>query len=267
MRHRRTREVFIELTSLLDVVMILIFAVMIQTSQLSEKSQAEVQELEDNNARLELQLEEKEKELAELQNKYDELAIEKAELELENEELKKKLEELEQKLSALEENYEDIKALMDASENVELLKDLENAKQKLEIYEYMKDNNIIGDRQIVISMPLDVAGRTRFTCDTLTENSSEKGKIDVANDSVYSGEAVESWNTIFDLMTDFIRETVDKTLAENDGTADINIIVSFDKSKINAKLYDKFVIRVNYIIAEYREKGTAISYNIMPLNG
>lgn len=39
MRHRRTRDIVIELTSLLDVVMILIFAVMIENAKLTQEAQ------------------------------------------------------------------------------------------------------------------------------------------------------------------------------------------------------------------------------------
>lgn len=50
MRYKRTRDIVIELTSLLDVVMILIFAVMIRNSQLVEASNQEVRELQKENA-------------------------------------------------------------------------------------------------------------------------------------------------------------------------------------------------------------------------
>lgn len=50
MKHKRTRDIVIELTSLLDVVMILIFYVMIQNSQL-------VSELQEKNAAMEAKLE------------------------------------------------------------------------------------------------------------------------------------------------------------------------------------------------------------------
>lgn len=50
MRHKRTRNIVIELTSLLDIVMILIFAVMIKNSQLVEASNQKVSELQKENA-------------------------------------------------------------------------------------------------------------------------------------------------------------------------------------------------------------------------
>lgn len=49
MRHKRTRDIVIELTSLLDVVMILIFYVMIQNAQL-------VSELQEKNTEMEAEL-------------------------------------------------------------------------------------------------------------------------------------------------------------------------------------------------------------------
>lgn len=50
MRQNRTRNIVIELTSLLDVVMILIFAVMIKNAQLVEASNQELSELQEENA-------------------------------------------------------------------------------------------------------------------------------------------------------------------------------------------------------------------------
>lgn len=56
MRHKRTRDIVIELTSLLDVVMILIFAVMIKNSQLVEASKQELGELQKENAAMQEEL-------------------------------------------------------------------------------------------------------------------------------------------------------------------------------------------------------------------
>lgn len=52
MRHRRTKEIVIELTSMLDVVMILIFAVMIKNSQLVEASNQKVMDLQEEQAEM-----------------------------------------------------------------------------------------------------------------------------------------------------------------------------------------------------------------------
>ena len=57
MRHKRIRDIVIELTSLLDVVMILIFAVMIKNAQLVEASNREVDELQKENAAMQGELE------------------------------------------------------------------------------------------------------------------------------------------------------------------------------------------------------------------
>lgn len=57
MRHKRLRDIVIELTSLLDVVMILIFAIMIKNTQLVEASNQKVDELQQENAAMQGQLE------------------------------------------------------------------------------------------------------------------------------------------------------------------------------------------------------------------
>lgn len=56
MRHRRVRDIVIELTSLLDVVMILIFAVMIQNAKLVEANNQKIGEIEAENAAMEAEL-------------------------------------------------------------------------------------------------------------------------------------------------------------------------------------------------------------------
>lgn len=100
MRHRRTRDIVIELTSLLDVVMILIFAVMIQNAQLTEKKVAECEELQISN-------EEMQGELERMEGISKELAI---------------------ALAKLDEGNVD-----------ELLAELQVTKSQLDAYEYMDD--------------------------------------------------------------------------------------------------------------------------------
>lgn len=104
MRHKRTRDIVIELTSLLDVVMILIFAVMIKNSQLVEASSQEVAELQEENAAMQ-------KELAEYGGITEELA---------------------NALGKLEEG--DLEAI---------LEQLHNAENQLDAYEYMDDIVIV----------------------------------------------------------------------------------------------------------------------------
>lgn len=98
MRHNRIRNVVIELTSLLDIVMILIFAVMIQNSRLVEASNQERSELQIENAGMQNDL-----------AKYEEIA----------EELSKSLEEL---------GEDDLGAILDK---------LHNAENQLNVYECM----------------------------------------------------------------------------------------------------------------------------------
>lgn len=108
MRHKRTRDIVIELTSLLDVVMILIFTVMIKNSQLVEASNQKVDELQKENAAMQGELEE-----------YGGI----------NEELAN---ELANALGKLDEG--DLEAL---------LEQLHSAENQLDAYEYMKDIVIV----------------------------------------------------------------------------------------------------------------------------
>ena len=104
MRHKRTRNIVIELTSLLDIVMILIFAVMIKNSQLVEASNQEVRELQNENATMK-------NDLAEYEGISEELA---------------------NALGKLEEG--DLETL---------LEQLHNAENQLDTYEYMDDIVIV----------------------------------------------------------------------------------------------------------------------------
>ncbi len=104
MRHKRTRNIVIELTSLLDIVMILIFAVMIKNSQLVEASNQKVNELQEENVAMQ-------DDLAEYEGISEELA---------------------NALGKLEEG--DLETL---------LEQLHNTENQLNAYEYMDDIVIV----------------------------------------------------------------------------------------------------------------------------
>ena len=104
MRHKRTRNIVIELTSLLDIVMILIFAVMIKNSQLVEASNQELNELQKENTAMQ-------NDLAEYEGISEELA---------------------NALGKLEEG--DVEMLLDQ---------LHNAENQLDTYKYMDDIVIV----------------------------------------------------------------------------------------------------------------------------
>lgn len=104
MRHKRTRNIVIELTSLLDIVMILIFAVMIKNSQLVEASNQELNELQKENTAMQ-------NDLAEYEGISEELA---------------------NALGKLEEG--DLEMLLDQ---------LHNTENQLDAYKYMDDIVIV----------------------------------------------------------------------------------------------------------------------------
>lgn len=79
MRHRKIRNIVIELTSLLDVVMILIFAVMIKNTEMAKASNQKASRLQEENVAMKDDLakyEEIKKELAEAQEKLAEGGLE-----------------------------------------------------------------------------------------------------------------------------------------------------------------------------------------------
>ncbi len=130
MRKRRIRDIVIELTSLLDVVMILIFAVMIENSRMVKASEEKVVAA---NATIE-----------EMQDELYEAAAEKdritedftAQLENREEKLKDAEEELARKNEELESKDEDLLKANEAydrlsNEKDEISKDLKIAQRKL----------------------------------------------------------------------------------------------------------------------------------------
>ena len=131
MRHRKTRDIVIELTSLLDVVMILIFGVMITNAQLVEASKAELLQVQEENIEMK-------EELAELEGMSEELA------------------------NAL--------AKLDEGEIEDLLNRIQSAESQLEAYEYMEDvvvvfnvglENIYSERRLTYGKALeDNGGKT-----------------------------------------------------------------------------------------------------------
>lgn len=104
MRHKRTRNIVIELTSLLDIVMILIFAVMIKNAQLVEASNQQLSELKKENVAMQ-------NDLAEYEEIYEKLA------------------------NALEK--------LEEGDLETLLEQLHNAENQLDTYEYMDDIVIV----------------------------------------------------------------------------------------------------------------------------
>lgn len=100
MKHNRRRDIVIELTSLLDIVMILIFAVMIKNAQLVEARNQELNEMQKENAAIQ-------DDLAEYEGIAEELAI---------------------ALGKLEEG--DLETILEK---------LHNAENQLDAYKYMED--------------------------------------------------------------------------------------------------------------------------------
>lgn len=100
MRHRRTRDIIIDLTSLLDVIMILIFSVMIQNAKLVEANNQKITEVEAENASMEEKLKE---------------------------------------MSGISEELATALGKLDEGDLDSLLEQLHSAENKLDTYEYMDD--------------------------------------------------------------------------------------------------------------------------------
>ncbi|MCR5585620.1 MAG: hypothetical protein K6F63_09340 [Lachnospiraceae bacterium] len=150
MRKRRTRDIVIELTSLLDVVMILIFAVMIENSKMVEASEAEVAAANVTMEEMRNELDESEAEKARLTEDYT-VQLENKDRELQEitiraEETNKELDKAKEDNLKLSEEKDEISKNLQIAERKlsegeveELLKRIENAEKKLEGYEYLSD--------------------------------------------------------------------------------------------------------------------------------
>ncbi len=157
MRKRRTRDIVIELTSLLDVVMILIFAVMIENSRMVKASEAEVVEanavIEEMRDELRDAASEKERMAGELKYAEDTIDQKNEEIERAGQELERSNEMLEKANEAYE-KLSDEKDIIDEELKVaqrklsegdveELLAKIANAEKKMEGYEYLKDKVLV----------------------------------------------------------------------------------------------------------------------------
>jgi biopolymer transport protein ExbD len=123
MRKRRTRDIVIELTSLLDVVMILIFAVMIENSKMVEASEAEVAAANVTMEEMRNELDEAEAEKIRLTEDYT-VQLENRDRELQ--EIKTEAEETGKELDKAKEDY-----LKLSGEKEEISRELKKAQIKL----------------------------------------------------------------------------------------------------------------------------------------
>ena len=235
MRTRRIRDIVIELTSLLDVVMILIFAVMIENSKMVEASEAEVvaanatiEEMQGELANekadkvriteeLTEQLESRERELeqaeAKAAEKNDELEKAKEEnlkISEEKEEISKKLQIAEKKLSE--------------GEVEELLARIANAESKSKSYDYLS-------RMIIF---YNVGGRSVY--------ASEDDEYPIYKTMYYGRSGSNDEDVFVEYMTDQERaqaietmkadlvEGIDKALHSDD--AQVYVIFSYNLEEI-----------------------------------
>lgn len=115
MRHRRKRDIIIELTSLLDVIMIMIFMVMAENSKLISEKQSALDAAQTELAETDNLLAKADEEIGALQGTADELS----------------------------EKLNEAQAKLDEGNVEELLEKLQAAESRLDAYKYMDDIVIV----------------------------------------------------------------------------------------------------------------------------
>lgn len=171
MRRRRRRDIIIELTSLLDVIMIIIFMVMKENSRMILDKQNAVDNAQQVNASQSVMI--------------DELTAERDELSQKVEELTGKLEEAQGKL--------------DEGSVEELLEQLQAAQNKLDSYKALDD--------IVIVLNIGVENKFNNTVRVMTFGKTSQASTVIENRSDEEFEV--SLNKMKVFVTDYITKVLD----------------------------------------------------------
>ncbi len=290
MRKRRTRDIVIELTSLLDIVMILIFAVMIENSKLVKESEAkldtatkQIEQMTEDEKKTaeeyEAALSEKDTEIAgaleslsvkegELTAAKDEIALKETEISDAKEYISQKETELtaaEDTITALEQEKDDISeelkiALRKLSEGEveELIAKIKNAELKNAGYEYM-------DSLVVV---YNVGIESIYESDTddvplyRTLKMSRSGTTD--EDVFYEFNDSTARSIAIDEMKVKLVAGIDNVIA--DAAEDVNIYIILTYYSNDRTLYvDR--LRVNEALVEITGKYAGeVSYRINVLN-
>ncbi|MCR5823983.1 MAG: hypothetical protein K6G60_06075 [Lachnospiraceae bacterium] len=244
MRARRIRDIVIELTSLLDVVMILIFAVMIENSKMVKASEAEV--LLANQALEEMQdeLDESAAEQVRLTEEYT-AKLQEAEtaINLRDDEIAKKEEELADKKEELDKAGEAYARLSDEKDAIsqdlkianqklsegdveELLGRIANSEKKLESYEYLKQ--VVGVYAIGVESVLDPSDEETYLYSILSYGKAGTTAEDRKRDFRNNSERLEA---IAEMRTALV-EGIDRILKTEDSL--VYVVFSYHEYKTRA---------------------------------
>lgn len=194
---RKVRNIVIDLTSLLDVVMILIFAVMIQNAGAVEEARAE---LSDAGVSME--------EMGEQMAQLEETIAEKDE-----------------KNAALSEELADLAALIEETglteeELNELLLEKKNAENRLDAYSYLDEIFV------TVNVGLENRQGNQLRCLTYGRGTAEEVNVSIDRDDD------EAWRTEVNKLAVYIREKETEVLASPDKNTVLYVIFSFDSNKV-----------------------------------
>lgn len=192
---RRVRDIVIDLTSLLDVVMILIFAVMMQNSKTTANAQAELEAADASMAEMGASMEELEEQIASGEEEIASLSKELADM-----------------LAMLEESG------LTEDELNELLLEKQNAENRNEAYEYLDE--------IFVTVNVGLENRGSSRCLTYS-----KGIEDEINVLIDSDDDI-SWKEEVNKLAVFIQDREKEVINSDNENTVLYVIFSYDSSKV-----------------------------------
>lgn len=274
MKKRRTRDIVIELTSLLDVVMILIFAVMIENSKMVKASEAEaaaaneaVLEMRNelNETVLEMQNELKETE-EEMQNRLDEAEAEKSRI---TDEFLGQLQERNERIKEAEEDYARLSEEKDANDKElaiakrklaegevdELINRIANAERKLEGYEYLSKMVAVYNVGVESIYAVDDPDNELYRILTFGKaGTSDEDRLFEFRNKAERSEGIGHMNT-------YLTSKLDEVLKDETAVA----FVIFTYHTINSRGLDRVAVEeaLNELVDKYTGTGLRYSVNII----
>ncbi len=261
------RDIVIELTSLLDVVMILIFAVMIENSKMVKASEAEaaaaneaVLEMRNelNETVLEMQNELKETE-EEMQNRLDEAEAEKSRItdeflgQLKDKD--KEIKEAEEKLGKSDEELAIAKRKLAEGEVDELINRIANAERKLEGYEYLSKMVAVYNVGVESIYAVDDPDNELYRILTFGKaGTSDEDNLWEFRNKAERSEGIGHMNT-------YLTSKLDEVLKDETAVA----FVIFTYHTINSRGLDRVAVEeaLNELVDKYTGTGLRYSVNII----
>lgn len=198
MKRKRRHDIIIELTSLLDVIMIIIFMVMKENSKMIVDKQNAIDSAQQVNI----------EQAAEIDGLLD------------------RIDELSSQLSETEDKLNEAQGKLDEGDVEELLNELHAAESKLESYMAVDD--------VVIVLNISLENRYNNTVRCLTYGKSSYNAVSTVSENRSNEEFEVSLNK----LKVFISEYITKVINDKDNQTIVYIVFTYDPHKVYERDYE-----------------------------